>query len=365
MLMKKLSVLCLLTLSPILTLIAANKIWVGINGGGDGMTWTDPLNWDKGVPSAEDRAYFQNISDTIVGEGIIEVGQIIVRNFPDDGNNSTKITFDLNGTLKTSANFNSSTLLVSLNAQLTLANGMYEVTGARAMGTSLGGHLIIESGVQVQVIHIVGNTLDGVSTASASGSYENATITNAGTITVGPGFTNGCNVRGNLFNVAGGKIIIEPSNVLANKGTGLTVNGGVLTNEGTIWVKGGFATGISTKSNGTLTNNACAIISSTDGIGDRGFVYFSGGTVTNNGIIISNTNGPICPESTTDIAAEFIITGPTGETLNYHINGGTTQELVFDGTDQKITVSNPTTTSMLNLVSSTNCSFLVLSLIHI
>ena len=114
MLMKKLSVLCLLTLCPILTIIAANKIWVGINGGGDGMTWTDPSNWSGGVPTADDRAYFQNISDTIVGEGIIEVGQIIVRNFPDDGNNSTKITFDLNGTLKTSANFNSSTLLLSL-----------------------------------------------------------------------------------------------------------------------------------------------------------------------------------------------------------------------------------------------------------
>lgn len=358
--MKKLCLLCLLTLNAILTLTAANKFWIGINGGGDGMTWTDPLNWSGGVPTANDRAYFENIKDTIVGEGIIEVGQIIVRNSPDDGSNTTAITFNMNGTLKTSANFNTTTLLVLLNARLTLANGAFEISGARAMGTSLGGHLLIESGVHVQVIHIAGNTLDGVSTAGATATYEKSTITNAGTITIGPGFTNGCNVRGNLFNVAGGKIIIEQSNVLANKGTGLTVNGGALSNEDIIWVKGGFATGISTKGNGTLTNSPCAVISSTNGIGDRGFVYFSGGVVINEGIIISNTNGPICSEGATDVDATFIIIGPNGETLNYTINGGATQNLVFDGTDQKITVTNPTTTSILNLVSSANCPSLAI-----
>ena len=356
--MKKLCLFCLLTLNSILTLTAANKIWVGMDGGGDGTTWTDPLNWSGGIPSANDRAYFQNISATIIGDGVIEVGQIIVRNFPDDGSNTTNVTFDLNGTIKSSANFNTPTLLVLFNATLTLDNGDYEVTGTPALGALLGGHIIINTGVNIQLIHFPETTGDGLATREATSTYGKSTITNSGIITVGAGFVNGANIKGNLFNLADGKIIIEQSNILANKGTGLTVNGGALTNEGSIWVKGGFSSGISAKGNGTILNNSCGVISSTDGGGLRGLVYFSGGTVTNNGIIISNTNGPICPEGATYKDAEFIITGPSGETLHYTINTGAAQNLVFDGTDQKITIIQPTTTSILNLISSTNCPVL-------
>ncbi len=361
---------CFLNLVNTAILTAATRTWEGTDGGGDGTTWTDPLNWNSGaslgIPTAADRVYFQNKIATIIGNGTITVGQIIVRNTPDDGSQTTDIKFDITGTLKASTSSASGTFFVISGAQLTLDKGTFELTGDPGITAASGGQIIVNEGATLQLVYPTNaaTRTSGILTREASSTHGKSKLTNGGIIEVGAGFLNGGNIKGDLVNLATGKLTVVATTVAGRKGDGLLINGGTVNNTGVIIIKEGYKRGFYLKSSAVLTNNACGIVSTTDGHGTAGFVV-SGSTVTNNGIIIKDTNGPICATGFTYSDAEFIINGTSGATLTYNINGGTTQNLTFDGSDQTITVANPTAASVLNLENSTNCPTLATAIAEV
>lgn len=289
---------------------AATVTW---DGGGDGISWLDPLNWDTdAIPTMADDVDLDGQSVTLSGS--TQVLRVFV-----DG--SATFTVDAGATLT-----------VNNNALAADGNGALEVQGSATL---------VNNGT-ISVANTAG-------TNNGHGYYNKGTTTNNGTITI-----DGINVHG-LYVVAGtftnaatGSITVTNVGMTDTAGDNVYVDDansgtlfGNLVNDGTITVmstSGDHA--IYVNDNSTFDNNAVINLSKVGPAGDDAIATEDGGIFNN------NANGVITINSSQDH-------GMTGKNGVFNNNAGGT--INIDAVDnEQIFLDNTTTFTNSGIINLTD-----------
>ncbi|GGI56411.1 T9SS type A sorting domain-containing protein [Winogradskyella haliclonae] len=259
-----------------LQLTAATVTW---DGGGDGTSWTDPLNWDTdALPTAADDVDLNGA--TVVLSANTTVQRVLV-----DGN-----------------------LTINIGITLTIS------------GFSGG-----DDGLEVQSSATVNNNgtiaisnIDITST-DADALYNRGTFTNNGTITVDGSGQHGIYLQGGTFtNAVGGSITVTNYGQFDSGGDGIYADdtGGTistLNNNGTITVTMTGADDGIYINDGSVINNA-SMITIGGALGDNGIRIDDAGTFNN------NTGGTLTINSTPDDQLFLDLTGTFSNTGLVNLN---------------------------------------------
>ena len=255
---------------------AASKDW---DSGGDGSSYSDPLNWNPdGVPASTD-------SKTIGSGFTVHI--------------DTDVTVEQDGFFWISEG---SQLVIDTGNTLTIANSINESTGVNNFGTITNhGTLVVEntqtlqtfgtygignfgtinndasmviqnSGPSYGIINFALISNSGTLTVSNSRGQgidnENGTMTNSGTLTVSNSAGAGIrvlDVDSHFSNLAAGNVIVSNSG-----GTGFHIfNGNPIDNYGTITISNSGGTGMDTGGDIANFNSGTITVSNSAGLGIR------------------------------------------------------------------------------------------------
>jgi len=321
----------LLTLAICVAAISSSfSATVTWDGGGDGINWTDPLNWDTdALPTAADDVDFDGNDVTLTANTTVQ------RVFVDG---SAIFTVDAGVTLTVSG-FSGNDEGVEIQGSATLINN-----GTIAISNIVGGD-------------------------DADGFYNKGTTTNNGTITIDGAGQHGLYVVAGVFtNTATGIITITNSGVVEGDGDDLYVDDansgtlfGMLVNDGMITINTTSGDdGINVNDNATLNNNNIIIINggSSDGVRTQ-----DGGIFNNNanGVLTINMSGDEAIQndspSTFNNAGTLDINAPGDHSMEVKatfINSGTLtiDDTVDDGLN--ITNSGSFTNTVDGVITITN-----------
>lgn len=271
--MKKLILIGCLT---IVTLSLSAQIW---DGGGDGHSWNDAMNWDNDqVPGTTDLVEITTTT-TIDGTAPNSIGRLKI-----GGGNKT-ITLDLDLTINdgTIAEHgviigNKTTLIVGTSStNRTITVNVPDNKDAIAVFNNVVdlvdiAELLIEAG---STINIIGGD-DGVNMASTNGAFQ---FINNGTLTIAGVDNNGFNFQDGIL-INNGTITINGTG--ADYGIKYQVDADSLVNNGTITVADVNDDGIVIEATDFINHGMIDVtVINSAGSTNNGFLVSTGGQVTN------------------------------------------------------------------------------------
>jgi hypothetical protein len=272
-------------------ILEARRLLAAVNwdAGGDGVNWTDSLNWSTdALPGSAD-----DVTVDVAGAPTIQIssGTQSVRSLTCNENLSLGFaTLDLALASTVNGNFSQGAGTVSGAGNLTI-NGTFDWAGGAQQGS---GHSIVPAGRTMNITGSggIGRVLDLSGTGNISGT---------------PFFGNGLGANGTLNVLPGGVLNLTTGSFInSNGGTAHALN-----NDGTINRSGAGTTTFS-GSITTITNNGTINV-------DAGELAFSGTPLVQNGSIANDAGTTLNLGSNTSYSASSTITGPGPVTFS----GGT------------------------------------------
>ncbi len=302
------------------------------DGGGDGVSWGDPLNWDNdSLPGPADDAVinvpgditidhsanFTTINSLQSSEAItLSAGTLnVTSTFQVDNTltlaggtlSNATILAGIGGSITANSNFANRLSGVTLDADLDIV-GQSMRDLRLSNGVTINGTITV-SGSNAGLISDTTQTIGGSGTiqfAAGSGSERDLSVEGGTTLTLGENLTvrGGGAVIGGVFFVGGNSFVINRGTILADMpGQVLRIDAGgngTFTNEGLVHTTGGELTLLgSWDNNGTLEiDDATLNLDGTFSLDDLGTLDRAGGTVNLKGTL-DNTDTTLRLDATT------------------------------------------------------------------
>lgn len=307
---------------------AATVTWVGA---GDGVHWSDPLNWNTGtLPASTDNIVIDgnsSVSSTVhldiafdlTGSLTINQGDTLENDAPtsliDDG------TVENFGILRTLHPFINHGNLINHISGTIDAHDSFE-NGRAGVFTNYGMFLVDAAVINFGTLNNAGGTINNLHSDWDIENWVGGTIINSGIIVNSGSFLNkaggSMNIRsglmnntagsiydnygtlnvdtstitnsGKLNNHVSGKLIINSKGMVNNNLLGKISNSGNLTNAGTIKI---VSSTHLTNSGGSINNNAGGKFTIFGIVTNSGSINNNAGTMDNSGKINNNSGGTI------------------------------------------------------------------------
>lgn len=279
------------------------QVW---DGGGDGHSWNDAMNWDNDqVPGTTDLVEITT-TGTIDGTAPNSIGRLKI----GGGNKTVTLDLDLmigNGTIAQHGILlgNKTTLIIGGNATnrtitVNVPNNKdgVSINGSVSDTTDIA-ELIVESNTTLNII----SCDDGFNLASSNGA---AKVINNGTINITGGDNQGINHQNGSFVNNGTLNINSPT---LKRGIRYNINADTLMNNGTITITNVINDGLELFADDFINNgNIDITIAAAAASGDNGIVIDSSTVLTNTGMISVNAG--------TNMNARSIVVNLNGTLMN-------------------------------------------------
>lgn len=333
--MKKLTLLFIICC---LGLTLSAQTW---DGGGDGHSWNDAMNWDNDqVPGTTDLVEITT-TVTIDGTAPNAIGRLKI----GGGNKTVTLDLDLSindGTIaehgiilgnKTSLIIGTNISARTITVNVPNNKDAVAVFGNVSDATDVA-ELMVEAG---NTLNIVAGD-DGFNMASTNGAFQ---VTNNGTITIAGVDNNGFNFQDGIL-INNGTITINGTT--ANKGIRYEADADSLVNNGTITITDASDDGIEIAATDFINNGIINVtVVSTATASNNGLLVSTGGAFVNSqmgtlnidGGMSTNARGIVVADGTFDNSGLVTTTGGNVGSA-FRLDGGTTTNMacaIIDGTN--------------------------------
>lgn len=330
--------LILLLFLMVTTVSLSAQTW---DGGGDGHSWNDAMNWDNDqVPGTTDLV---EITTTITIDGTAPnaIGRLKI----GGGNKTVTLDLDLNigdGTIAEHGIIigNKTTLIIGTNisARTVTVNVPNNKDAVAVFGNVTDATDVAELMVEVgNTLNIIGGD-DGLNMASTNGAFQ---FINNGTLSIAGVDNNAFNFQDGIF-INNGTVTINGTG--ASKGIRYQVDADSLINNGTITITDADDDAVEVAATDFINNGTINVtVVSTASASNNGFLVTTGGEFTNAVMGTLNADGGASATARAIVVEDGIfensgLVTTTGGNLGsaFRLDGGTTTNMacaIIDGTN--------------------------------